>query len=344
MFKKMMRALGVSGATVDTVLDNPNCLPGGTLRGQVHLAAGEGRVEVEHITVDLVTRVEREHVDHEASGSMSFLRAPVAGPMVLQPGARQSMPFRLQLPWETPVTHLYGQPLRGMVMGVATEVSIARAVDKGDLDPVAVHPLPVQEQILAAFEQLGFRFKGADLEAGHLHGVSQTLPFYQEIEFFPPQYAHGVNEVEVTFVAGPHGMDVVLEVDKRGGMFHGSHDVYGHLRVDYPTADQTDWAAQIDAWLRQLVDRGAHYGQPAPGYAPGHGYPGGHGPAGPDYHPGQHGGYGHPGHDEHHRHGSGMGAALGGAAVGAAAGFAAGMVADEVFEEVGDFFGGDEED
>jgi sporulation-control protein len=175
--------------------------------------------------------------------------------------------------------------------------------------------------------------------------VPQTLPFYQEIEFFPPSYAHGINEVEVTFVAGPHAMGVVLEVDKRGGVFHGGQDVVGHLQVDYPTADRTDWAAQIDAWLRQLVQRGAHYGQPAPGYAPGHGYPGGHGPAGPTgYYPGQHRDYDHHGPDDHHRHGSGMGAALGGAAVGAAAGFAAGMVADEAFEEVGDFFGGDEED
>lgn len=321
MFKKMMRALGASGATVDTVLDTPDCLPAGTLSGQVRLAAGEGRVEVEHVTVDLVTRVEQEHGDHEATGSMSFLRARVGGPMTLQPGTRQAIPFQLQLPWETPVTHLYGQPLHGMVMGLRTEVSIARAVDKGDLDPVAVHPLPAQQRILEAFDRLGFRFKGADLEVGHLHGVQQTLPFYQEIEFFPPHYAHGVNEVEVTFVAGPHAMDVILEVDKRGGMFHGSQDVYGHLRVDYPSADQTDWAAQIDSWLRQIVEQRPPYGRPAPGYAPGHGY----------------------GHHEHHRHGSGMGGALGGAAMGAAAGFAAGMVADEVFEEVGDFFGGEDE-
>lgn len=334
MFKKMMRALGASGAMIDTVLENPRCLPGGTLRGQVHLAASDGRVEVEHVSVDLITRVEQEYGDREASTVMPFLQAQVTGPMTLQPGSHQSVPFQLQLPWETPITHVFGQPLHGLVMGLRTEVAIARAVDKSDLDPVAVHPLPAQEAILAAFQQLGFRFKNADLEVGHLYGVSQTLPFHQEIEFFPPPYAHGINEVEVTFVAGPHTMDVVLEVDKRGGLFHGSHDVYGHLRVDYPTAGQTDWASQIDAWLRQLVERGSHHSQPAQGYPPVHGGS----VAGPGYYPHHHG------DDDYHRHGSGLGAAVGGAAVGAAAGFAAGLVADEAFEEVGDFFGGDDED
>ena len=97
-------------------------------------------------------------------------------------------------------------------------------MDKGDLDAVNVHPLPAQERILEAFGRLGFRFKGADLERGHLRGVHQTLPFYQEIEFYPaPQYASAINEVEVTFVANPHGVDVVLEFDKRGGLFTVGH-------------------------------------------------------------------------------------------------------------------------
>lgn len=56
----------------------------------------------------------------------------------------------------------------------------------GDLDEVAVHPLPAQERILEAFAWLGFRFARADIEHGGLYGVRQTLPLYQEIEFYPP--------------------------------------------------------------------------------------------------------------------------------------------------------------
>ena len=337
VFKKMLRALGVSGATVDTVLRSPECRPGGQLHGQVQLAAGDGPVEIEHIALDLVTRVEVEHGDHEANQLTAFHRIQVAGPMTLQPGSRQSVPFQFQLPWETPVTHVYGQALRGMATGLRTELSIARALDKGDLDPVIVHPLPAQELILEAFSRLGFRFKGADLEAGRLRGVQQTLPFYQEIEFFPPQHARSINEVELTFVAGPHAMDVILEIDKRGGLFTGSHDLFGHLQVDYATAGQTDWAAQIDAWLRQIVDQRPHYGQPTgPGHYPGH--PGGDHSHGHPYGPAGHE-YGHAHHDDHHRRGPGMG----GVVAGAAAGFLGGMLAEEAFEEIGEFFDGGED-
>ena len=160
------------------------------------------------------------------------------------------------MPWETPLTDLYGQHLHGMTMGLRTELEVARAVAKGDLDPVAVHPLPAQERLLEALLRLGFRFARADVERGHLYGVHQSLPFYQEIEFYPaPQYARAMNQLEVTFVTNPQQVQVVLELDKRGGLFTEGHDAFGRFTVDHATADRTDWAAQLDAWLRQSVQR-----------------------------------------------------------------------------------------
>lgn len=78
-----------------------------------------------------------------------------------------------------------------MNLGVSTELEIARAVDAGDLDPINVHPLPAQQALLDAFGQLGFRFRSADMERGHIRGTRQTLPFYQEIEFLPPSQYRG---------------------------------------------------------------------------------------------------------------------------------------------------------
>lgn len=47
--------------------------------------------------------------------------------------------------------------------------------------------------------------------------VPATLPLP---EFFPPaQFADRVQQVELTFVANPHELYVVLEADRRGGMF-----------------------------------------------------------------------------------------------------------------------------
>jgi sporulation-control protein len=360
VFKKMLGAFGVGGPSVDTVLTDMNTRPGAPLTGHVNLVGGSHDVEIEHITLGLVTRVEVESGGGEYSTNGEFHRVGVSGPMRLAEGQRLSLPFQIAMPWETPVTAVYGQHLHGMVMGVRTEVSIARAVDKGDLDPIAVHPLPVQERILDAFGRLGFRFKKADLEYGQIVGVHQTLPFYQEIEYFPPaQYAHGINEVELTFVANPHSVDVVLEFDKRGGLFMPGRDSYGRYSVPHSDADSADWAQVVDGWVREAVNshqsmmsqHGGYGGAPgygapgygAPGYgapsygAPGYGAPGygapGYGAPGYAAHGGGHGG-GHHGHYRHGGHGGRGGMGVGGVVAGVAGGMAAGYLAGEMMDEI----------
>ncbi|GLY95270.1 sporulation protein [Actinoplanes sp. NBRC 103695] len=330
VFKKMLGALGVGGPSVDTVLSDPDVVPGGPIAGRVELVGGNHDVSIEHVTLGLVTRMEVESGggDHAATGE--FHRVAVSGPMRLAEGERASLPFRFELPWETPVTAVYGQTLRGMVMGVRTEVAIAKAVDKGDLDLINVHPLPLQQRILDGFAQLGFVFRSADLEYGRIHGVAQTLPFYQEIEYFAaPQYARNINEVELTFVTGPHGVEVVLEFDKRGGMFTGGHDSFGRYTVPHADADTVDWTQQVDAWVRQALDnRPATPGHGAPGHgASGHGMPGYGAPGFGGYH----------GHVRHRGgHGAGMGGVLAGAAGGMAAGYVAGEMIDDAFEGDGE--------
>src|SRR5690606_11383362 len=188
----------------------PSCYPGGYLEGQVKIVGGDHDVAIEHVALGLETRVEVESGDSEYETTKEFHRVHVAGAFPLTAGQRHDIPFRIETPWETPITDVYGQRLHGMTMGLRTELAVARAIDKGDLDPISVHPLPAHERILDAFARLGFRFARADLERGYIHGVNQTLPFYQEIEFYPPpQYAHGINEVEVTFVTDPYGVEVV---------------------------------------------------------------------------------------------------------------------------------------
>jgi len=256
VFKKMMQKLGVGGPSVDTVLANPNCRPGGFLEGQVHVVGGDHAVEIEYVALGLTTRVEVETSDGEYNANQEFHRQRLTGSFKLEAGARHDLGFRFDVPWETPITEVYGQHLHGMTMGLATELEVARAVDKSDLDPVAVHPLPAQERILDALLRLGFRFTRADVERGRVHGAEQTLPFYQEIEFHPPaQYASGINQLELTFLSTPQKLQVVLEIDKRGGLFTEGHDAFGRFDVDYRTADQVDWAGQLDNWLRQSAQR-----------------------------------------------------------------------------------------
>ena len=316
VFKKMLSALGVGGPSVDTVLANPNTRPGLALDGQVNLRGGDAPANIEQITLALVTRVEMEGGETEYAGAMEFYRLPVSGAVQLAARQELSIPFQLPVPWETPITDVYGQRLRGMAMGLRTELAVARAVDKSDLDQVAVHPLPVHEKILEAFAGLGFQFKSADLERGHLYGVQQTLPFYQEIEFFAaPQYAHAIREVELTFVTNQHAVDVIIECDKRGGMFSAGQDRVGRYVAEHASADHVDWRQQVEAWLSQTVSSYAsHPGFGQPGKVVGHG---------------------------HHGRRGGMGGVVAGAALGLAGGMVAGEMLDDAFGggDFGDFGG-----
>ncbi len=256
VFKRLMQALGVGGPEVETVLHDPNTVPGGMVTGEVTLQGGTHDSQVRAVHLALRTRVEVESGDNEYSSNMEYAKLPITGAFSLDSGSRQTFPFRFRIPWEAPLTHFYGQPLHGTTVGLATEVEIAGAVDASDLDPVAVHPLPAQERILSAFAGLGFRFRGADCEKGRIHGVHQELPFYQEIEFLPPQrYAGGVTQLEVTFVAGEHSMEVVLELDKRGGLFTEGHDAFSRFTVGYATVDRTNWEQELDAYLQHAARR-----------------------------------------------------------------------------------------
>lgn len=127
----MLGAFGVGAPSVDTVLPNPSTRPGLILGGQVNLTGGSHDVEIDHIIVGLVTRIEVDGAEEEYDAFVEFHRVGVAGGLPLAEGQQVSLPFQIPVPWETPVTDFYGQNLRGMTMGLRTEVAIRGAVDRG---------------------------------------------------------------------------------------------------------------------------------------------------------------------------------------------------------------------
>ncbi|NGO73659.1 sporulation protein [Streptomyces boncukensis] len=251
-FKKLFASVGVGGASVDTVLYEEQVEPGGVARGEVRIEGGSVTQEVQGLSVGLQAKVEVETDDGEHKRNIEFARRQLGGELTLQEGATFAVPFELEIPWETPVTAVDGQPLRGMQLGVSTELAIARAVDSTDLDPLHIHPLPAQQAILDAFIGLGFRFKSADMEKGRIRGTRQQLPFYQEIEFHAaPQY-RGLSQVELSFVADAGGMDVVLEMDKKPGLFSEGSDTFRAFPVDFGTFADTDWEGYLHEWLSEV--------------------------------------------------------------------------------------------
>ncbi|MEU6402035.1 sporulation protein [Streptomyces sp. NPDC046985] len=254
-FKKLLASLGAGGASVETVLGEVNVVPGGVVQGEVRIQGGSVDQDVEGLSVGLQAKVEVESGDQEYKQDVEFTRVRLGGAFGLRAGAVHAVPFGLEIPWETPVTMIDGQALRGMHIGVSTELAIARAVDSGDLDPVNVHPLPAQQAILDAFVSLGFRFKSADMERGQIRGTRQRLPFYQEIEFCPPSQYRGLNQVELSFVADEHAMDVVLEMDKKPGLFSEGSDTFRSFQVGLHGYQETDWSAYLHQWIAEVGSR-----------------------------------------------------------------------------------------
>ncbi|MBO2465237.1 sporulation protein [Actinomadura violacea] len=325
VFRQLLGVFGVGGPSVETVLAGPHGRPGEYLSGEVRLQGGDRDTPIHQVVLSLVTRAEYEHGDHEGSGGLEFYRAAITGGFSLGAGQYHAVPFEMPLPWELPVTEVYGQHLHGMTMGVRTELEVAGAMDAGDLDPISVLPLPSQQRVLDAFGALGFTFKGADVEEGHIAGLHQELPFYQEIEFYaPPSYAGRIGEVELTFVADPHGLAVVLEADQRDSFLSEGDDVFGRFHVSHEQALHMAWEHELESWLHAVA-----------GHGNGHGH-GGHGFGGHEY---GHEGFGH---GEHHGgHGPGWGGVAAGAAGGLAAGFVAGAVVNEMLDDDDD--GGDDD-
>ncbi|PWW53730.1 sporulation protein [Actinokineospora spheciospongiae] len=354
MFNRMLSAFGIGGPSVDTVLDSPHAVPGQSVTGQVRVQGGSSDAEIGQVVLSLVTRVDRGgfsfgHDDERGDGT-EFSRSVVQQDLRVPAGRLVSVPFRLVLPWETPITAVAGAALPGMSVGVRTELVIAGAPDKGDLDAVLVGPLPSQNEVLDAFGQLGFSFRGTGVETGHLPGVAHELGFFQELEFVPPgQFSGRVDQVELTFVATAHELRVILGADRRRGGFNSGGDTTGHLRVSHQEARATDWVSAIGAWLTRVAACSATNpafggGAPDPAFGgqPGHnpasGAPMGHG--GQPVYGGQRAFGGQPGHGGHdhqqdQRRGAGMGGMLAAGAGGVLGGMALGGMADE-------FFGDDE--
>ncbi|MCM3922389.1 sporulation protein [Frankia sp. AiPs1] len=252
--KRFMSRLGVGGAEVETVLDRPETLPGQVVTGTTTITGGKVDQEVEKVLVSLEATVEVERDDSTWYEQVTFGTQQVGGGFTINPGQQISGRFELPVPWQTPITDVGGWHLRGMKIGVRTKLAISGAVDPGDLDPVGVHPLPVQEAVLAALGDLGFHFRSADVEKGRLHG--SELPFYQEIELKPAgEYARRISELEVTFLVDGAGMDVVLEADRRGGLLSSGRDELSRFRLAHHDTDRRALAGLLHQQLEHLGRR-----------------------------------------------------------------------------------------
>jgi len=258
VFKRLKARFG-GGTTVQTQVHTPVAQPGGYVQGVVEIVGGEFEQDIRYLALAAEARVEVETDNGESRTDLRFAHQHVHGAFTLHPGQRIDVPFTFGLPLETPFNVIGGQELHGVRLGLRTELEIAKSLDKGDWDPIRVEPLPAQRRILDALVNIGCRFKSADLERGRIPG--SALDFYQEVEFHPaPEFARGVSELEVTFLTGPHGMDVLLEGDRRGGFLDAGGDGIHRLSISYDAVAHEDWESIMRHHLHELGRRRGFFG------------------------------------------------------------------------------------
>ena len=249
VFKKLKASLGLGGgAEVETELASADVTPGGTVSGYIKARGGDLEQNVKYLELALQARVEVETDDSEYNADQVFHKHRITGEFALEPGAEQVFDFEIEIPIETPFNVVGGQELGKVQIGVKTELEIARALDSTDVDPLRVHALPGHEAVLAAVQNLGFRFSGADLESGRIPG--STLPFYQEVEFHGSPRFSGINQLEVTFLTRADAIEIILEVDKRGGFLSEGSDRVGRLTVGHDGGG--DLAGQLEHAIADL--------------------------------------------------------------------------------------------
>ncbi len=259
MFQKVMASFGQGGATVDARILDRHVRPGGTLHGEVLLVGGQVDQEVESLAVTLLARVEKGETGETTD--LPFQNVQLAGSELVRAGAQIKVPFEVQMPWETPVTTVFGKYLTGMAIGLQTNLNLSKTVvDPQDVDAIPIEPLPAQHRILDAMSRLGFQFRSAGLVKERLDGADQQLPFFQEINFAPsPGFAKIFEEVAVSFLARPRDVQVVLDVNKRvrvakgGGLGGRGQAMLGMFVVDYAALGRTNWEQQIEGWRREVA-------------------------------------------------------------------------------------------
>lgn len=257
MFKKLKGALGGSGVSVDAILHSPDVQPGGVIQGHVEMKGGQKDVKINHLTLGLEVRVEVEYEDsqgqdRETTGTERFGQVKVAQDFSLAAGASESMQFQLPVPIQCPINVVGHVEMHKVKVGVRTELDVARAIDKGDLDPLRVHPFPAQQRILDAFANIGFQYHSSDCERGRMPGSDYN--FYQEIEFHPPEhFRRSLKELEVTFLARTNAMEIVMELSKKGILT--ARDQENRITVDYQSFGTTDWETRLSEHLTGLLQK-----------------------------------------------------------------------------------------
>ncbi|MDS0473927.1 sporulation protein [Natrinema sp. 1APR25-10V2] len=239
--KRILSSLGIGSATVDTVL--PTTLTAGeSVDARVDVTGGNDTQEVDGIYFALATRYETD----ESRGAAKIETYDLADSFTIEPDEERSFTVTIDVPYHTPVTH--GRTN----VWLDTGLDIDWAVDPDDRDPIEIEPDPLRESLFDALESLGFTLRTAKCEA--TESLFANRRFVQELEFVPRSgpFAGDLDELEVVTLPEGDGFDLLLEVDRSGGLLAEHFDADERYdRVSLQPGDEAD----LERRLRAAIER-----------------------------------------------------------------------------------------
>ncbi len=247
MFRRLLSSIGIGGAKADTRLGAESFVPGERVRGEVYVTGGDEAQEFNRIYLSVVANYKHEDSTHEHA----LAHYEVMGERFsVESNEERTIPFAFTLPHATPLS------LGHERVYLRTGLDVSGALDPSDTDEIRVVPHPLQQAVLDAAENLGFRLYQAENEYDPRKG--DPYPFIQQLEFRPQgRYAGHVEELELVFKLGEDLLYVLVELDRRarslGGFLESAMELnerFDRLRVT--PADVGSGA--VEAMLAQLID------------------------------------------------------------------------------------------
>lgn len=245
MFKSLFKKIGFGNAQVDTRLRG-SVMQGGTLEGDVFITGADDETTIDELFLRVVSEYTRESDDYQKTESCVLAEHKLFDRFSVPAKEEKTIPFSIQIPFETPVTTMGWNRVY-----LQTTLETSAIFDPNDTDPIQVTAHPNTQQVLNAIQSLGFSLFKVDCEYTHKFGG--RFPFVQEFEFQPTGEFRGrLDELEAYLRPNQSGIEVIFQIDKRGGMFSeffGTDESYATTNLS--AADlQNPNLAQI---LRNLI-------------------------------------------------------------------------------------------
>lgn len=215
MFKSLLKKIGFGNATVDARLRGGAVQQGGVLQGDVFIKGADDATQIDEIYLKVVTEYTRESGDTSVRENCTLAEQKLFDRFTIGGREEKTVPFSIQLPYETPATTYSYQKVY-----LQTTAETSAIFDPNDTDPIDVAPHPHTERVVAALQGLGFQLFKVDCEYAPRFGG--RFPFVQEFEFkaYNTEFRGRLDELEAYLRPNPQGIDVVFQIDRRGGFFN----------------------------------------------------------------------------------------------------------------------------